>query len=93
LDGEPAARTAINHPFVNIVKEAANKIYGEAIINVSSAGTGPMCYFHDILKVPCVCIGGSDIFNRIHSPNEFMRIDRLIKTIKWIGAILEKAQY
>jgi acetylornithine deacetylase/succinyl-diaminopimelate desuccinylase-like protein len=62
LDGEPAARTAINHPFVNIVKEAANKIYGEAIINVSSAGTGPMCYFHDILKVPCVCIGGSDIF-------------------------------
>ena len=93
LDGEPAAGTAINHPFVNIVKEAANKIYGEAIINVSSAGTGPMCYFHDILKVPCVCIGGSDIFNRVHSPNEFMRIDRLIKTIKWIGAILEKAQY
>ena len=93
LDGEPAARTAINHPFVNIVKEAAIEIYGGAIINVSSAGTGPMYYFHDILKVPCVCVGGSDIFNRVHSPNEFMRIDRLIKTIKWIGAILEKAQY
>ena len=93
LDGEPATRTAINHPFVNIVKEAANEIYGGAIINVSSAGTGPMYYFHDILKVPCVCVGGSDIFNRVHSPNEFMRIDRLIKTIKWIGAILEKAEY
>ncbi|MGA8106511.1 MAG: M20/M25/M40 family metallo-hydrolase, partial [Nitrososphaeraceae archaeon] len=93
LDGEPAARTAINHPFVNIVKEAAIEIYGGAIINVSSAGTGPMYYFHDILKVPCVCVGGSDIFNRVHSPNESMRIDRLIKTIKWIGAILEKAEY
>jgi acetylornithine deacetylase/succinyl-diaminopimelate desuccinylase-like protein len=93
LDGEPAARTAINHPFVNIVKEAAIEIYGGAIINVSSAGTGPMYYFHDILKVPCVCVGGTDIFNRVHSPNEFMRIDRLIKTIKWIAAILEKARY
>jgi acetylornithine deacetylase/succinyl-diaminopimelate desuccinylase-like protein len=93
LDGEPAARTAINHPFVNIVKEAAIEIYGGAIINVSSAGTGPMYYFHDILKVPCVCVGGTDIFNRVHSPNGFMRIDRLIKTIKWIAAILEKARY
>jgi len=93
LDGEPAARTEIDHPFVNIVKEAANKIYGEAIINVSSAGTGPMYYFQNILKVPCVCVGGGDIFNRIHSPNECMRIDRLIKTIKWIGGILENAQY
>lgn len=93
LDGEPAARTTINHPFVNVVKEAAIEIYGGAIINVSSAGTGPMYYFHDILKVPCVCVGGSDIFNRVHSPNESMRIDRLIKTIKWIGAILEKAKY
>lgn len=93
LDGEPAARTSINHPFVKIVKEASNKIYREAIINVSSAGTGPMYYFHDILKVPCVCIGGGDILNRVHSPNECMKIDRLIKTVKWIGAILEKAQY
>lgn len=93
LDGEPAARTAINHPFINIVKEAAIEIYGGAIINVSSAGNGPMYYFHDILKVPCVCVGGSDIFNRVHSPNESMRIDRLIKTIKWIGAILEKVDY
>lgn len=93
LDGEPAARTSINHPFVNIVKQASNKIYREAIINVSSAGTGPMYYFHDILKVPCVCIGGGDILNRVHSPNECMKIDRLIKTVKWIGAILEKAQY
>ena len=93
LDGEPAARTAINHPFVNIVKEAAIEVYGGAIINVSSAGTGPMYYFHDILKVPCVCVGGSDIFNRVHSPNECMRVDRLIKTIKWIGAILEKVEY
>ena len=32
LDGEPAARTAINHPFVNIVKEAASKSMVEQLL-------------------------------------------------------------
>jgi acetylornithine deacetylase/succinyl-diaminopimelate desuccinylase-like protein len=90
LDGEPASRTPVHHPFVNIVKEAAAEVYGDVIINVSSAGTGPMYYFDKILGVPSVCIGGSDISNRAHSPNEYMRIDSLNKTIKCIAVILKK---
>ena len=90
LDGEPASRTPVHHPFVNIVKEAAAEVYGDVIINVSSAGTGPMYYFDKILGVPSVCIGGSDISNRAHSPNEYMRIDSLNKTIKCITVILKK---
>jgi acetylornithine deacetylase/succinyl-diaminopimelate desuccinylase-like protein len=90
LDGEPASRTPLHHPFVNIVKEAAAEVYGDVIINVSSAGTGPMYYFDKILGVPSVCIGGSDISNRAHSPNEYMRIDSLNKTIKCITVILKK---
>lgn len=90
LGAEPAARTSINHPFVNIIKEAAVEVYGDAIINVSSAGTGPMYYFNKLLGVPSVCIGGTDIPNRLHSPNEYMRIDLLNKTIKCMVVILEK---
>ena len=90
IDGEPASRTPLYHPFVNIVKEAAVEIYGDVIINVSSAGTGPMYYFDKLLGVPSVCIGGSDISNRAHSPNEYMRIDSLNKTIKCIAVILKK---
>ena len=90
LDGEPASRTPVHHPFVNIVKEAAAEVYGDVIINVSSSGTGPMYYFDKILGVPSVCIGGSDISNRAHSPNEYMRIDSLNKTIKCITVILKK---
>jgi acetylornithine deacetylase/succinyl-diaminopimelate desuccinylase-like protein len=90
LGAEPAARTSINHPFVNIIKEAAVEVYGDAIINVSSAGTGPMYYFDKLLGVPSVCIGGTEISNRSHSPNEYMRIDLLDKTIKCIVVILEK---
>jgi acetylornithine deacetylase/succinyl-diaminopimelate desuccinylase-like protein len=90
LGSEPATRTSINHPFVNIIKEAAIEVYGDAIINVSSAGTGPMYYINKLLGVPSVCIGGTDIPNRSHSPNEYMRIDLLNKTIKCMIVILEK---
>jgi acetylornithine deacetylase/succinyl-diaminopimelate desuccinylase-like protein len=93
LDGEPAARTPVNHPFVNTVKDAAMEVYGDVIINVSAAGTGPMYYFDKVLDVPCICIGGTDISNRSHSPNEYMRIDSLNKTIICIMAILEKFSY
>jgi acetylornithine deacetylase/succinyl-diaminopimelate desuccinylase-like protein len=89
LEGEPASRTPVTHPFVNVVREAAIKVYGDAIINISSAGTGPMYYFDKMLHVPSVCIGGTDLSNRSHSPNEYMRIDRLNKTIKCIAVILE----
>ncbi|HET7389317.1 MAG TPA: M20/M25/M40 family metallo-hydrolase [Nitrososphaeraceae archaeon] len=90
LDGEPAARTPVNNSFVNTVKEAAVEVYGDVIVNVSSAGTGPMYYFAKLLGVPSVCIGGTDLSNRSHSPNEYMRIDSLDKTIKCITIILEK---
>jgi acetylornithine deacetylase/succinyl-diaminopimelate desuccinylase-like protein len=90
LEAEPAARTSVNHQFVGIVKKAAIEVYGDAIINVSSAGTGPMYYFDKLLGVPSVCIGGTDLSNRTHSPNEYMRIDSLNKTTKCIGIILEK---
>jgi acetylornithine deacetylase/succinyl-diaminopimelate desuccinylase-like protein len=89
LDGEPASRTPVSHPFVNTVKEAAIEVYGDVIINVSSAGTGPMYYFDKLLNAPSVCIGGTDISNRSHSPNEYMRIDSLNKTIKCITVLLK----
>jgi acetylornithine deacetylase/succinyl-diaminopimelate desuccinylase-like protein len=90
LDGEPAARTPASHPFVDTVKDAAVEVYGDVVINVSAAGTGPMYYFDKLLGVPCICIGGTDISNRSHSPNEYMRIDSLNKTIRCIMVILEK---
>jgi len=88
--GEAAARTDPSDPFVTQVKEAADESYGKSIINVSNAGTGPMFSFADILKSPCISIGSTYMFSRIHSPNEFARIDLLKKTTKCICLIMEK---
>jgi acetylornithine deacetylase/succinyl-diaminopimelate desuccinylase-like protein len=90
IHGEAAVRMPSNHSFVKQVEESAKETFGSAIISISSAGTGPMHSFAKVLGAPCVSIGSTYIYAKIHSPNEFARIDLLNKTTKCIGAILEK---
>lgn len=88
--GEAAARTNPSDPFVSKVKEAADQSFGTSILNVSNAGTGPMYSFVEHLKAPCISIGSTYTFSRIHSPNEYTRVDLLKKTTKCICLIMEK---
>ena len=88
--GEAAARTSPSDPFVSHVKEAADESFGTSILNVSNAGTGPMYSFVENLKAPCISIGSTYMFSRIHSPNEFARVDLLKKTTKCICLIMDK---
>ena len=88
IHGEAAARTKISDPFVKTVKKAADDSFGTSIISVSSAGTGPMFSFVKFLKSPCIAIGSTYVFARIHSPNEFARIDLLKKTTKCMCKII-----
>ncbi|MBT8242513.1 MAG: M20/M25/M40 family metallo-hydrolase [Nitrosopumilus sp.] len=87
--GEAAARTDSSNPFVTQVKDAADKSFGSSILNVSNAGTGPMYPFVEILKAPCISIGSTYMFAKIHSPNEFARVDLLKKTTKCMCLIME----
>ena len=88
--GEAAARTKPSDPFVSKVKDAADESFGTSILNVSNAGTGPMHSFVENLRAPCISIGSTYIFSRIHSPNEFARVDLLKKTTKCICLIMDK---
>ncbi|MFZ8908292.1 MAG: M20/M25/M40 family metallo-hydrolase [Nitrosopumilaceae archaeon] len=88
--GEAAARTNPSDPFVLQVKEAADESFGTSILNVSNAGTGPMYSFVEGLKAPCISIGSTYMFSRIHSPNEFARVDLLKKTTKCMCLLMDK---
>jgi acetylornithine deacetylase/succinyl-diaminopimelate desuccinylase-like protein len=90
IHGEAASRTKISDPFVKIVKKSADESFGKSIVSVSSAGTGPMYSFAKVLKAPCISVGGTYVYSRIHSPNEFARIDLLRKTTKCICKIIKK---
>jgi acetylornithine deacetylase/succinyl-diaminopimelate desuccinylase-like protein len=87
--GEAAARTDSKHPFVSHVTSAASESFGKYILSVSSAGTGPMHSFTKILNAPAIAIGSTHVFSRIHSPNEYTRIDLLKKATKCMCIILE----
>lgn len=90
IHGEAASRTQIFDPFVKVVKEAADESFGTSIMSISSAGTGPMHSFAKVLKAPCISIGSTFVYARIHSPNEFARIDLLKKTTKCMCKIIKK---
>jgi acetylornithine deacetylase/succinyl-diaminopimelate desuccinylase-like protein len=90
LSGEPACRIPVNNEFVKLVGESALEEFGKVIKSISSSGTGPMWYFNNILRCPCVSIGCTYKYSRVHSPNEFVRIDLIKKTTKCIGNILER---
>ena len=87
--GEAAARTDSSDPFVSQVKDAADLAFGKSILNISNAGTGPMHPFAGILNAPCISIGSTYMFSRIHSPNEFARVDLLKKTTKCMCLIMD----
>ena len=89
LNAESAARTNPSEKIVNTVCESTKKIFGDFVLNISNAGTGPMHAFAHILSVPCISVGASYIFCRMHSPNEFAKIDLLHKTTKNICLIME----
>ena len=89
LNAESAARTSINEEIVDVVCNSAKQIFGDYILNVSNAGTGPMHAFVQVLHAPCVSIGSSYIFCRMHSPNEFAKIDLLNKTTKCLCLLIE----
>jgi acetylornithine deacetylase/succinyl-diaminopimelate desuccinylase-like protein len=89
IHGEAAARTPLSDPFVAQVEQAARQTFGSAIISVSSAGTGPMYSFVKVLGAPSISIGSTYIFARIHSPNEFARVDLLNKTTKCLIRVME----
>lgn len=87
--GESAARTDPSDPFISQVIAAADSSFGTSILNISNAGTGPMDSFTNILKSPCISVGSTYMFSKIHSPNEFARIDLLQKTTHCMCLILQ----
>ncbi|MGB3129871.1 MAG: M20/M25/M40 family metallo-hydrolase [Dehalococcoidia bacterium] len=90
-EGENAARTPIDSPFVGVVSEAAREVYGvEPVIVPSMAGSGPMHSFTDTLGLPTALIGVMYPGSSPHAPNEHIRLADFILGAKHIAAVLER---
>ena len=90
-EGESAARTPLDSPFVSVVSEAAREVYGvEPVIVPSMAGSGPMHSFTDTLGLPTALIGVMYPGSSPHAPNEHIRLADFILGAKHIAAVLER---
>lgn len=89
LHGEAASRTDPSSRLVQDTLAAAIEI-GRPILNVSNAATGPMDAFASVLGVPCVSVGCTHVYSRIHSPNEHVRLDLLERAARCMCGIAEK---
>lgn len=88
--GEAAARTDPSEQLARHVRDAASASFGsEPVVCISNPATGPMHAFQEVLGAPCVSVGGTYVFSKIHSPDEFARIDLLKKTAACMCRIMD----
>jgi len=91
LSAERPARTPIDHPFVEVVREAARQVYPvEPVISPTMAGTGPLHPFADALGLPTADCGVGYPESRIHAPDENIRLVDFVRGIQHAAAILER---
>ncbi len=82
-------RTPVTDPFVKIVTKAAEKIYKKkTIVFPTSAGSGPMHLFRNLLNCPVVSAGCSHADAKVHAPNENITVDGFIKGTKFMATIM-----
>lgn len=91
LTGVKPFRTDISDPFVEEVMTSAEKIYGEnqVILELNSAGTGPMSGFGEFLNVPILGAGTGWVKSGAHAPNENIRIHDYYQGVAHIMELLK----
>lgn len=91
LAAEHPARTPIDHPFVQVVVEAARETYGhEPLVQPLSPGSGPMFPLCQNLGIPAVSLGVGNEDSRNHAPNENIHLRDYWLGIEHIGAIIDR---
>ena len=84
------ARTLMDSAWVNLVKRTAEDVYGRVPSMVPSmAGSGPMYSVTNTLGIPVASSGIDYPDNRLHAPNENIRLDCFLKGILHAAAIME----
>jgi acetylornithine deacetylase/succinyl-diaminopimelate desuccinylase-like protein len=91
LSGARPARTPIDHPFVELVREAARQVYPvEPLVSPTMAGTGPLYPFVDTLGLPTADCGVGYPESRIHAPDENIRLADFVRGAQHVAAILDR---
>jgi len=88
---ERPGRVDPRHPFVQLVADTARDVYGRpALIEPLSAGTGPIYPFLKELGVPVATAGAGYPGNRVHAPDENLRLTDLVHGAQHTARIMAR---
>lgn len=89
LGGEPPGRTDPDHPFLQMVAEAARPVYGQPqLIEPINGGSGPVHVFIDALGVPVATAGVGYPDSKVHAPNENIRVEDFVNGARHTARIV-----
>jgi len=89
LGGNPAGRTPIDDPFLQLVVRTAGEVYGvPQRITPMSGGSGPNYHFLEVLRMPVAMAGIGYPGENIHAPDEHIRLEDLLKGIRHTARIM-----
>ncbi len=91
LGGEAPGRTDPDDPFVQVVVNSAEPVYGKAMQIVPMVGgSGPNHVFLESLHLPIVTAGIGHPGSQAHAPNENVSLDLYLKGAEHIVRILKE---
>ncbi len=86
----PSGYTKPDEPIIKYAVEAAKDVYGApAVVSPISGGSGPIYTFTDLLGIPLAGAGVGYYASRAHAPNENIRLNDFIKSVKHVYGMLE----
>ena len=89
LGGNPAGRTDPDHPFIRLVSDTAEPVYGVPMQVVPMVGgSGPNHAFLHELGVPVATAGFGNPDTRAHAPDENLRVDLYLKHAKHVARLI-----
>jgi acetylornithine deacetylase/succinyl-diaminopimelate desuccinylase-like protein len=89
LGGEPPARTDPDDPFLQLVVQCAEEVYGQPqIISPMIGGSGPNHAFIHSLGVPVATAGAGYPDSRVHAPNENLVIEHFVNGVRHTARIV-----
>ena len=84
-------RTDLDSPWVQMVAETAEEIYGrKPVMTPNMAGTGPMFDFGDTLGMPIATSGIDHPSHKIHAPNENITIEDFLYGARHAALIIDR---
>ncbi len=90
LGGGPPARTDPEHPFIQLVVNTAEAVYGVPMqIIPLSGGSGPNYPFVHVLGLPVATAGLGHPGSQAHAPNENIRLDLYEKHARHMVRVLK----